>query len=91
MSKIVFQKTPCKEPLDRGYDLNVAKARLANLTLWPDLDMVVEARKNPRHLRIHTSVARNGAEMHAENISPQFVVGSSSGTKRNNLIGWKAM
>ena len=66
------------------HDLNVAKVRQAveaKLVHWPDLDMLVEARANPRHLRIRTSAApkkTNGAE----NESPQFVVGSSSSSSK---------
>ena len=103
------------EPLALGHDvLDVAKVRQAveaKLACWPDLDMHIEAKANPRHLRTRTTVSpkTNGTE----NVSPQFIAGSSyssssaaaslasskerpskqsiPGTKRNNLIGWRAM
>ena len=82
------------EPLALDNDLDAAKVRQAvetKLEQWVDLDMLVEAKANPRHLRIITTSVASKKTNGAENVSPQFAVGSSSSaastTKRNNLIG----
>ena len=98
------------EPLALDNDLDAAKVRQAvetKLEQWVDLDMLVEAKANPRHLRIITTSVASKKTNGAENVSPQFTMGSSlsaasltsskksipsgGGTKRNTLIGWRAL
>ena len=67
------------EPLSLHHAPDIEKVRHAvvpDLTYWPDLDMVEEAKSNPRHLRVSVRSTRTGNT--SENVSPQLRGPSSS-------------